>query len=304
MSEPMSLAPSYKRAAKGPVIKQLQKKLGLARDGIFGKDTTAAIRTIQKNAGMAQTGHADERVFRALGMEFPDQWLRVMNFTSALEGTDFGGVNRKDIDGWGITMGIVGFTSRNGEVQELFSKFYQKHPALLLTLIPTQERRNVFMNLLRYPSGSAAESNKRWKDFAYGDDGYIREDFRLMVRALGEEKYWREIQISTAYKTYYLPSAKQTEKMGFRSMAAYGMMYDIWVQNGGWRPCHEDFYKRHAEGESEERKLLVIAHAAANCASKQWRSDVLSRKKIFANTAGFAHGEYFDLINHAFEGVD
>jgi hypothetical protein len=297
------MTPSFKRGCTGPIVYRLQEKLKVVRpDGIFGKNTQAAIRKAQEHAGLPADGNADKRTFDAIGIQWPDWWLRCMNFTSALEGTSFGGMNRRDIDGWGITLGIVGFTSRNGEVQSVFKKAYAQKPQIA-ELLPL-ERRAEFVKLLATTFKSTSASNIAWCEFAYWPSGYLREDIREMVHVLGSDPIWQRIQLDMAHRTYWLPAADKAKAMGLTSMAGYGLLYDTWVQNGGWRDCHQKFYMTQSQDANEVTKLRAIARAAANCATSTWRDDVLRRKMVFVETAGVVHGSFFDLSNYGYEGVD
>src|SRR5262249_40069484 len=48
--------PTLRRGAMGELVKQVQTKVGLAADGIFGSKTEAAVRTFQRTHGLVPDG--------------------------------------------------------------------------------------------------------------------------------------------------------------------------------------------------------------------------------------------------------
>lgn len=299
--------PSFKRTSQGPIIRRLQQKLFTVKpDGVYGRLTQQAVRSMQTAEGLEPTGNASQLVFGKLNLAWPDWFLRCMNLTSALEdgGKGFGAINTTDIDDWGITLGIVGFTSRNGEVQALFKQLLQRHPNAVMRF-ESVARRDEFNRLVASKFPNLEASNRAWSMFAYGaTGGRLRDDFEDFVVELGEDRVWQGIQLDAARVHYWEPAVAQAKALGITSMRGHGLLYDLWVQNGGWRTCHKNFYLSQSHDSSEDTKLRAIARAAANCATATWREDVLKRKMIFVETAGFAHGSYFDLTYYAFEGVD
>ncbi len=292
-------APSYKRGSTGPVIKRLQKQLKIVKpDGIFGRFTQEAIKKKQHEFRHPVTGEADERFFRGLNLQWPDEFLRCMNLTSALEGTSFGDVNSKDIDGFGITLGIIGFTSANGQVQKLFKALYAQKPDFL-SLIPDNARRAAFRALVELPAADSRPS--LWAKFAYGASGFIREDFAEMVNDLAEEPIWQQLQLKEAYRICWTPASGKAKVLGVDSMVGRGLLFDIYVQNGGWRQCHQDFMQMQSQDGTEVTRLRSIARAAGHCASKTWARDVMARKLMFVDGGGMVHGRFIDLDAFAFE---
>lgn len=52
----------------GPGVTALQRKLGIAADGVFGRQTRAAVRRFQRRNGLAVDGIAGPQTLRALGL--------------------------------------------------------------------------------------------------------------------------------------------------------------------------------------------------------------------------------------------
>jgi hypothetical protein len=70
-------------------------------------------------------------------------------------------------------------------------------------------------------------------------------------------------------------------------------MFDIVVQNGGFRSGHgSEFerYKRRHPKASEEELLLELLEIRVQSSKPQWRGDVRSRKKAVILGEGRVHG--------------
>lgn len=286
---------TFKRGCRGPVVVGFQEHLEVSADGIYGRLTTLAVRKLQRAYGWVETGEAGRAEFEALGIQFPDEFLRCLNLTSAMEGTGFSDVNVQDIDGWGITLGVIGFTSRNGEVQRLFSEFLKLHPHGMDGMM-SEARVATLKNLIH-----TGASYKAWDAFAYAPNKYIRSDFEAMVDRLGRHPDFRNLQVRFARKTYWEPAIATAAKLGVKSMAGRGLLYDGYVQSGGWRQDHQKFLDSETKDGTEKTLLRAIARAFGYRATKRWQHDVLKRKLLFVETAGVVHGLYLDLDDFAFD---
>lgn len=57
-----------KAGSGGPAVAALQRKLGIAADGVFGRQTRAAVRRFQRRNGLAVDGIAGPQTLGALGL--------------------------------------------------------------------------------------------------------------------------------------------------------------------------------------------------------------------------------------------
>lgn len=78
-------------------------------------------------------------------------------------------------------------------------------------------------------------------------------------------------------------------------------MFDIAVQNGGFKEKHMKEFNKITKDGTQASLLRAVATAVSNTALPEWRKDVYKRKMIFADGAGIVHGDYFDLDCYAFE---
>lgn len=61
-----------KRGSRGPVVAQLQQKLGIPADGVFGRQTARAVRRYQASKGLVVDGIVGPQTASALGIRLPE----------------------------------------------------------------------------------------------------------------------------------------------------------------------------------------------------------------------------------------
>lgn len=66
---PAEAAKPLKKGSKGPRVAQVQRWLGLQPDSIFGPATKRAVKKMQKRLKLRQTGVADGRLLKKLGLQ-------------------------------------------------------------------------------------------------------------------------------------------------------------------------------------------------------------------------------------------
>ena len=59
---------SVKRGDRGPAVEQIQRKLGVSADGVFGPQTRRAVRRFQRQHGLLVDGVVGPETRRALGL--------------------------------------------------------------------------------------------------------------------------------------------------------------------------------------------------------------------------------------------
>jgi hypothetical protein len=82
---------------------------------------------------LPENGIIDDATWTALmATPVPALSRRALQLTGAWEGTGYSGANG-NFDGQGITWGVVGFTWKNGELQDLLNEVRAQHPAVFDT---------------------------------------------------------------------------------------------------------------------------------------------------------------------------
>jgi peptidoglycan hydrolase-like protein with peptidoglycan-binding domain len=61
-----SMRPTLRRGARGEMVKQMQRKLKLADDGVFGPATEASVRAFQRKLGLVPDGIVGPASWREL----------------------------------------------------------------------------------------------------------------------------------------------------------------------------------------------------------------------------------------------
>lgn len=84
---------------------------------------------------------------------------------------------------------------------------------------------------------------------------------------------------------YLQRAAADATRLALHTERALALVLDVTVQNGGVRSAHERRYEQLRTPENafhEWQRLKLLAIAVADCATPQWRTDVLSRKLTIA----------------------
>ncbi len=240
---------------------------------------------------MRVTGWAGPREFVAAGVPWPDEFARCMALVSCLEGTGFGDCNTTDIDGAGITLGIAGFTSAHGEVQELLGALVRRRPQVLQDL-----PQDLGAQLARLENADVRDRGP-WERWFYGLDGRVKAAVREALRQWGTLPEMRRLQMGMARERFWEPAVVCAGRLGLTTPAARGLLLDVWVQNGGWGKRHEARLPgMDLKGAEESAGLERMALAVADCARPRWREDVAQRKLLFARGRGAVHGQEYCLV--------
>lgn len=279
--------------ARGYCVKALQQALGVHTDGRFGPQTYEAVVKAELQLGRKARGRADADVFAHLGMPWPTEFERVLALIIELEGTSYGDCNSCDRDGAGLTMGIAGFTTRHGEVQAILETFL-RHVPEAWTWAPHALQQQ--LRKLMEEHASVAE----WEGILLDTKRRPLPTVRAALAAWGQHPFMQELQRSWVYQRFWQPAVKFAKKLELDTPAGRAMLFDVWVQNGGWRQDHVRHYEKLLRaGASERERLHAVALAVAAASRAPWRADVLSRKLLFARAAGMVHGTFYSLAAQA-----
>lgn len=289
-------AECFSEGARGFIVSRLQRALGgLKVDEDFGPKTTAAVRDLQQRMGQPVTGDACEDTFQAVGLPFPSVFERCLNLTGMYEGTGFGGVNKRDIDGAGVTLGIVGFTTEHGEVQRLVTEYLRIKPSAANGMSVSAKGK---LLALTKASGRNREAWDRW---FYGADGVVDPWIRDVMKSWGQDELFQRLQLAMIETEMWLPVLRTAANLGFSdNLPALGLLFDTQVQNGGWKDRHQKHYGSLSQDGTMKRKLQSMALAVTMCSNPKWQSDVGSRKMTFVTGGGTVHGRYYDLADYGF----
>jgi hypothetical protein len=196
------------------------------------------------------------------------------------------------MDGAGVTFGIIGFTTQHGEVQALVTQFLAQAPEALEWAPPSFRRR--LERLLLHDT-----DRHLWERVLLDPMRRVRPEVQATFAAWGKNPRMRKLQMHFARERCWHPATACATRLGVDTLAGRGLLFDVWVQNGGWRAAHETHFARllrdrEAPPASRERlEALAISVAAESRAP--WRADVLGRKLVFARGWGIVHRRSYDL---------
>lgn len=309
---------TFQIGCRGFLIMRLQNALGITADGIYGQQTETSVAHLQDRianasspaydsmsamphalpaspAALSPRGHAGPCEIQSLGLTWPSSFERAMQLVCGFEGTGFGDCNRRDIDGAGLTMGIAGFTTAHGEVQELIARYVSLKPDCLGVLPDAVQTK--LLGLLSQRDQPAAH----WRRLMYGADGCVFSHWGEAFARWGRCPQMQALQLEMAHERFWKPAINAAESLGFSSIRAKTFFLDVAVQNGGWRRSHLVLAKRMIDwmSDNEARALAVAARAVAASSKEAWRNDVLSRKMAIATGRGIVHGRMWELDHFA-----
>jgi peptidoglycan hydrolase-like protein with peptidoglycan-binding domain len=288
------------RGARGSIVRDLQLALrltgcsSLESDGIFGKNTADAVCSFQHTGALPVTGCIDEDTFSRLGQGLPPTLEeRCVQLTAAIEGHGYGRAvgNR---DGAWLTWGIVGFTLKFGQVQQVVATIAQAAPELI-----TRAFRQLAPQLLRLMAAPRIRQH-RWANSITALDGGLTSDWREGFARFGDLPRVQQEQRRLAHDNYFVPALKTARAFGLLTELGAALCFDIHVQNGGVKPRTRAMLQAALSASPPRDELELrraIAHAVADAATPRFAEDVRARKLAIATGAGRVHGIQLVLEN-------
>lgn len=285
--------------AHGGIVGDIQRALVSAGcdlgqiDEVYGQATAAAIKRVQLDHGLSQTGEIDDTTWgQFMSGPIPSLFERSLELTAAFEGHSYG-LAMGDFDGAWLTWGIIGFTMKFGRVQEIVLKCNDDHPELIRQAF--EDNSDQVVQIMR----STPDRQKQWAD-SVSINGRLTSPWRQQFQAMGDFPEVRQIQRQLAHDQYYLPCLTTADTFGLRSELGIALCFDIHVQNGSINSAVRSLIhdKLAANPTPDEPTLRgIIANAVADAANAAFRDDVRGRKMAIASGRGVVHGAAFDLGN-------
>lgn len=281
---------------KGPLVQDIQRALNQAGenagtvDGLWGGTTLNALKEWQKKNGMAQpNGIVDDAAWQKLtGTPVPPILDRVLQVTAAWEGTGYGGSNG-NFDGQGITWGLLGFTWKNGELQDILKEVRTNFP---------QVYQQAFGGLAAKMDAVLAQDRDDQMDFARSistsGGNSLKSDWSAAFRRLGDAPEVQAIENRIAEERYWKAAQRLITEFDIESDAGKALCFDIVVQITVTDAIRADIH-RLGDGKPELERMRVMAQTVANHANLTYYKDVLSRKMSFVDGRGVVHGDKYDL---------
>jgi hypothetical protein len=307
----------YLLGSRGPEVKQIQQRLselqfysGLV-DGIFGGGTDSAVRAFQLSKQLAVDGNVGPETWGALfgGADVPAPAVttqpldhQCLALTGGFETNHpppdcFAGLCG-DLDGQGISFGVLQWNIGQGTLQPLLTQMNQNHPDLLGQVFGPN------YSALAAMLDETVDEQLAWARSIQDPFRHVLfEPWQGLFRTLGRLQEFQDIEAQSAGGIFQQALALCNE-YGVSSQRAAALLFDIKVQTGGiksWvKPQILSDYEQLDQSGSgdvplEVARLRIIATRSAASANPKWVADVQNRKLTIANGEGTVHGNHYDL---------
>lgn len=288
-------------SSRGFVVRRFQEQLrrhvpGLSVDGVFGPLTRDAVRDLQIRHGLQGTGQIGEAFCARLGLAWPSAFERCLNLSAEFEGTGFTrAVGPADTgDSAGVTFGLVGFTSFNGELQHLLRRYAAANAARYAEVV----ERGLGARAAEFRAAVESGDNKTLARFALDGGGRVIGSVSAVLRRLGQTAEMQALQVAEARQRYWALAEDQGRSLwGRPPLRALALLFDIAVQNGGLKiteleDCRVTF-KTVGPGDGDRMwEVVRVLHRRLTNARrpKGIVDDVLARKRAIVSGYGLVHG--------------
>ncbi len=285
--------------ARGELVRFLQECLagqGYAAgfpNGHYGFRTAAAVQRFQLENAIPATGEADAESWTAITAARPPCLRdRVLQLTAAFEGRSFT-LAQGNCDGCGITWGILGFTLRAGEIQDIVRDAWAADRSLVER--PFGDDAGELLELFDRPIAEQIVWADRHSSGTY--KVLLSEPWRSHFRDFGKEPDVQAIQLSRIESDYFRPALETSRRYRLGSELGVALCFDIEVRDGGIEPdAAASLAARLDSTPTEEaRRVLVATSVTAGVSRPDWRSDGLDRKLAIARGSGTVQGTKYSL---------
>jgi len=245
--------------------------------------------------------------------------LKAVRITSTFEtghAGGFGGLTA-NVDGQGLSFGLMNWTINAGSLIPLLQDFIKKHGDRYQRLFGPDAAafREMVFATKRDPKTGIAERDvaaqmafvrQKMNDAA---QRHIVEPWKTYFRGLETDPEFRRIEVAAARRG--LAHARRWwQRFGFKSERAFVFMFDLVSSHGAWwlnapkfggareRALATRLNQKQAQlgrALTERETLEVIANLIADLSLARWREQVRTRKLWFVNGRGKVHGTTYDL---------
>lgn len=279
-------------------------------------ETTENTRLLQANlAGQhAASGRAGPVEFEALGLPWPDDFVRCTNLIDCWEGTlnKLEGSSESADNFPNVTFGIVGFTSEDGSLQEFLQNANAATSGAVFQLVREKLTPNDAAKFIELVDGFKPKSlKKNHEEFvkfairnpkADPDEQQPRPEIAQLFAAFGNIPQFREYQLSIARKKSWDAELPEYREQLFgkdrRSLHIDLFCFDMTVLTNG--PGKKELRKLEKIPWSNEVERMKQISAAMKTSSEykddeEKRADVLERERCITEGKGEVHDDDYDL---------
>jgi hypothetical protein len=276
--------------------------LGAAR-GVFGPQTTDAVRTFQQSCGLQPSGSVDRatleqmiakpatkpaasRGYLCLVLDLMFQGLtRVMSLTSQFEGAGMFGAINLNTDKAGLSYGLIQWAQKPGRLHEILAAFQQQEPAAFVQILGGGSQA-VADGLVRHTAKSqgGVDSMGRTTDPQFD---LVQEPWKTRFRNAALDRSLQKVQVSIALQAFN-GSLRQVQAFApqLRSERAIAFMLDLANQfgDGGARSIFNAVAAAATPGLSEAQLLQAVEDESVARIQREFAQSTRNRRAAFRTT--------------------
>jgi hypothetical protein len=292
----------------------------------FGADTAENTRLLQAgiNGPHAAPGHAGPAEFAAIGLAWPDDFLRCTNLIDCWEGTlnKLEGSAESEDTFSNVTYGIVGFTSEDGSLQEFLQQANAATNGAVLSLarerLPAKDAAKFIELVEGYHSKAMKKNHEEFVKFvirnpkADPDEQQPRAEIAQLFAAFDSIPQFREIQLAAARKKSWDAELPEYREQLFGNASLHSLRVNLFcfdmtvLTNGPGKSAVRKLEKTPWHNEIDRMKQISAAMKTSPeyKDDKEKRADVLERERCIIDGHGEVHDDDYDLRAFALVPVD
>jgi hypothetical protein len=322
---------SFAEGASGFLIRDYNEKLaahlrplfpGRVHDPADGSGfdaaTTENTRLLQSGieAPHAPAGRAGPAEFAAVGLPWPDDFLRCVNLIDCWEGTlnKLEGSSESEDSFPNVTFGVVGFTSHDGSLQEFLKEANKVTNGAVFQL--ARERLSSrdaarFIGLVEdFEPKNRKRNHEEFVEFvirnpqADPDQQQPRPEIAALFAAFDKIPHFRDVQLAVARKKSWDSELPEYREQLFgkdeksQSLHINLFCFDMTVLTNG--PGDKAVRKLEKTPWTDEVERMKQIYAAMKRSpdykdDEERRSDILEREQCIINGSGEVHDDDYDL---------
>jgi len=287
----------------------------------FGAETTENTRQLQTTLTGAHSasGRAGPAEFAAVGLPWPDDFVRCTNLIDCWEGTlnKLEGSAESQDNFSNVTFGIVGFTSQDGSLQTFLQEANAATNGAVFQL--ARERLSPrdaakFIELVEsFHPKSVKKSHEEFVKFvirnprADPDEQQPRPEIAQLFAEFHNIPHFRDVQLAATRKKSWDGELPDYREQLFGSAAPHSLRIDLFcfdmtvLTNGPGRKAVRQLEKTPWHDEVERMKQIsdTMKKSSEYKDDEDKRADILERERCIIDGQGEVHDDDYDLRSFA-----
>ncbi len=296
----------------GAAVKRIEEFLANLKlylgpiDSSFGGGLSSAVKSYQKQQGLAPSGVVDAPTWTRMFPNDPPPASEIASLPLAerclaLTGSFetgkyppdcFWGVTG-DFDGMGLSFGALQWNVGQGTLQPILRQLYSQHADVLRSVF-----HEYFDTMAQLASEVVAEQLAFTRSIQ--TNGVLHQPWQGMLITLGRTPECQGIQTQQA-SGVFKQALQLCADYSLVSERAVALMFDIATQGGSISSLVRaqimaDFaHLSPNDPANEVARMCIVANRRAASSQPKFVDDVRTRKLAIANGAGIVHGIFYDL---------